>query len=169
MEGFLEAIFSNFFLILIILSGIIGFFRNNANNAREEQKEKQLNRPKPASTPPSHKKRPENPSRTGNRPDPATTVSMEKQQQEQMERLADQLKTTTRDTIKNISEQYNTSEETILQPKNNLTKEQAQLKKEINTSLNQKGLIQGIIMSEVLGAPRGRKPYRSVIEERKIK
>jgi hypothetical protein len=44
---------------------------------------------------------------------------------------------------------------------------QIQFKKDVKAGLNREGLIRGIIMSEVLGPPRARKPYQNIITERK--
>ena len=38
---------------------------------------------------------------------------------------------------------------------------------DVNSLTNRRGLVQGMIMSEVLGPPRGLKPYRSIINERR--
>jgi len=38
---------------------------------------------------------------------------------------------------------------------------------DVKSLTNRKGLVQGMIMSEVLGPPRGLKPYRSIISERR--
>lgn len=46
-------------------------------------------------------------------------------------------------------------------------KNKMQFKRDVKSGLNREGLINGIIMSEVLGSPRARKPYRSVVSERK--
>lgn len=43
MDAILDAIFSNFFLILVILSGIFSFFKKNAE---EQKKNKKPNKPK---------------------------------------------------------------------------------------------------------------------------
>ncbi|RKQ37827.1 hypothetical protein [Oceanobacillus halophilus] len=168
MEGFLEAIFSNFFIILIIISGIIGFFRNNSG---EEQKKKQTMHPKPTQTPSGPSSRQPRRPEPMKKEEPKPSISIENQQQDQMERLAGRFNMTTKQSMDAISQNRIGNEDTLLESKskNNLSKEKAELKKEIGSNLTGKGLVQGIIMSEVLGAPRGRKPYRSVIRERQIK
>ncbi|WP_077327053.1 hypothetical protein [Virgibacillus siamensis] len=48
-----------------------------------------------------------------------------------------------------------------------LTKEQKEFKKRISNNLNKKGLVNGIIMAEILGKPRAMQPYRSIISKRR--
>lgn len=48
-----------------------------------------------------------------------------------------------------------------------LSAEQKQFKRRVRGNLNEKGLVNGIVMSEVLGKPRAMKPYKSVISKRR--
>jgi len=40
------------------------------------------------------------------------------------------------------------------------------MQKRVQNNLNRKGVVDGVIMSEVLGSPRARKPFRSVVAKR---
>jgi hypothetical protein len=172
MEAILEAIFSNFFLILVILSGIFSFFKKNAEDQKKNNSPKQKTRPKTVQ--PSSR---QTETKTKTRPvytskmedtikESVQQVSVEERQKAQMERLA---------------EKFNTSKEigrTIVQDteigksiSNSKIKNSKQIKKSANFNMRLKrnDLVQGVIFSEVLGSPRSKKPYRSVIEERKMK
>ncbi|GAA0602160.1 hypothetical protein GCM10009001_18810 [Virgibacillus siamensis] len=48
-----------------------------------------------------------------------------------------------------------------------LSAEQKRFKKRVRSNLNKKGLVNGVIMSEVLGKPRSMKPYNSSISEKR--
>src|SRR5690606_32233886 len=101
----------------------------------------------------------------------ATNRSVEEQQTLQMEKVTQRMNTSTSDSIDSSSQQdlcivpaiQDSSRHHTLHSKN-VNKEK--FKKDVKTSLNHKGLVNGIIMSEVLGPPRARKPFRSVIAER---
>ncbi|WP_085991869.1 hypothetical protein [Oceanobacillus senegalensis] len=166
MEGLFEAIFSNFFLILIVISGIIGFFRNNSG---EDQKKKQSNRPMRPETPSNRNQRADSHSKPINQSSPTMTMTVEEQQQQQMERLASRLKTNANQPLDDNTENPMINENLAGLSSHNYSKEQKELKRQIGTNLKGKGLIQGIIMSEVLGSPRGRSPYRNVIQKRQMK
>lgn len=163
VESFLDLIFSNLFLIIIVLSSIFGMLNKN-----KEEKEKNPSRPKPVQTPSRPINKSERPSRPIERSKPVAMKSVEEQQHEQMERLRERFK---------IDESDNFNETDLSERKTNLTaitkknvgSSKSKLNKELELKYNQKSVIQGIMMSEILGAPRSRKPYRSVIEERKIK
>lgn len=167
----MEWIFENLFLIIVIISGIIGFFNQDSKdkNKKDNNKKKPFDIPKPTPTPSGGRKTNPEPTQTINRPKP-TNLSVEEQQQEQLKRLASQLKTASSHQLENISNKSHRSFEQITDlQRETFSEKQRELKKQIGSNLGRKGLVQGIIMSEVLGPPRARKPYRSIIEERKIK
>ncbi|WP_163970038.1 hypothetical protein [Oceanobacillus halotolerans] len=177
MQGLLEAIFSNFFIIIVIIAGLLGFLRDNAakGNKKQEQRPRQQ-RPSPTRQP--------RPSRTPSGPTQAKKVdsspvdssrqiqstSIEQQREDQMKRLADQIQTEGKqdldEKVQNeaIQDIMQTNEDK--RQKQQLTEEQFQLKQQIKHNLTKKGLVNGIVMAEVLGPPRSRKPYQSIIHER---
>ncbi|MFD1850238.1 hypothetical protein [Oceanobacillus bengalensis] len=168
----MEWIFDNFFIILVILSGIFGLF----GKKEEEKKEKKTNQPRPTPTPSGGYQTSKRSQTPVERKQPTVTLSVDEQKKEQLDRLAGQLKTKSIHSFEDISQQrmkdsshYAFDNRSIHNPVEQLSRDQVKLKEEISNNLSKKGLIQGIIMAEVLGPPRATKPYRSVIEERKIK
>jgi hypothetical protein len=101
-----------------------------------------------------------------------TNDYVEEQQKQQVERLKERMNTGTNVSLESLSDQDLSIGPTIqdaikhhsLQDKN-VKKEQ--FKKDVKTGLNYKGLVNGIIMSEVLGPPRARKSFRSVAADRR--
>lgn len=168
MDAILDAIFSNFFLILVILSGIFSFFKKNAE---EQKKNKKPNKPKtiPKIVQTSSRK-----TQTTNKR-PVYTSKMEdtmeesvqqpsigEQQKAQMERLAKKINTN-KEIGRTIEQGPSFSNSEILKTK------KIKKRSDFNMQLKSNDLVQGIILSEVLGSPRSKKPYRSVIKERKVK
>lgn len=170
MEAILEAIFSNFFLILVILSGIFSFFKKNAEDQKKNNAPKQKNRPKtvqPSSRQTETKTRPVYTSKMEDTiKESVQQVSIEERQKAQMERLAEKFNTS-----KEIGRTIEQGTEFGKSFSNSKIKNTKQIKKSANFNMRLKrnDLVQGIIFSEVLGSPRSKKPYRSVIEERKMK
>lgn len=171
MESFIEFIFSNLFLVIVILSGIFSMFNKN-----KEEKKRNSNRPKPAQTPSRKMKEKQPPIRTQERrtrsyetkPEPVQMKSVEDQQQEQMERLRERFTTSVNETVENMNSSDIAKSKARL---NSLAKKETSFQKnpQVELNLNQKSVLQGIMMSEVIGTPRARKPYRSIIQERQIK
>lgn len=195
MGSFFEFIFGNLFLIIIIISGIVGFI---SNNKEEEKKKERPLRPagrqsRPATPSPSRSR-----STTGERrdlkendrtkPEPkeqsVMTIDSDSdaiggEQQAQMERLqrkfggvptpSDAQKEAV-DAVRENGIDLEFIKRQQLEKMENVSKElseqQKVLKKDIRGSLRKKGLINGIIMAEVLGSPRALKPYKSVTSER---
>src|SRR5699024_1500728 len=102
-------------------------------------------------------------------------LSLEDQRKEQMEKLAKQLQTTATnvsaqrlDENKDASDitKYGLSLHEAATPDVTLKKQKDKFKRQLQSNLEKKELINGIIMAEVLGPPRSRKPYQSVISER---
>ncbi|RLL48043.1 hypothetical protein D8M04_01825 [Oceanobacillus piezotolerans] len=171
MEGLLDLIFENFFVILILLSGLLGLFGKN-------EKDKKTDKPHPKRPSPSNTTMEQKSQRKVQEPSSPipTTISIEDQKKEQMERLASQLKTDVKASMEAINgreisnHSFDAFKGKELQRKaEQLSEEQKKLKREIGNNLTKKGLVQGIIMSEVLGPPRARKPFRTVSDERKFK
>ncbi|WP_010650932.1 hypothetical protein [Oceanobacillus massiliensis] len=40
------------------------------------------------------------------------------------------------------------------------------MKRQVVDNISAKGLVNGVMMSEILGAPRAKKPYRSILQDR---
>lgn len=162
MASFLELIFSNLFLFIIIITSIFSLLNKN----KEEQKKKS-NQPRPAHPRPRPINKQEHPTRTVKQPEPVAMKSIENQQEEQMERLREKFQTNVKDKLESLrdSTKSEVNLETITKNKVGTSK----MNQQVNLKFNQKSILQGIMMSEILGPPRSRNRYRSVIEERQIK
>jgi hypothetical protein len=178
----MDGLFEFLPIIAFIVYGIIRAMGGAKEN--EQQKQKRPNVPRPTATPSGGQQNPKRtvyntsgseetkhtPKQTVYTSSP-TNVYVEEQQKQQMEKLKQRMNTGTSDSIDSLSQQDLSIGPSIqdaikhhsLQSKN-VNKEK--FKKDVKTSLDQKGLVNGIIMSEVLGSPRARKPFRSVIAER---
>ncbi|WP_068674339.1 hypothetical protein [Oceanobacillus sp. Castelsardo] len=172
MEAILEAIFSNFFLILVILSGIFSFFKKNTEDQKKNKTpSKQKTKPKTvqpsARSTETTKKRPVYTSKIEDTiQESLQQLSVEEQQKAQMERLAEKFNTNkeigrTIEQGLDFSQSFSNSK--ILKTK------QIEKRTDFNMRLKRNDLVQGVILSEVLGSPRSKKPYQTVIEERKMK
>ncbi|GAA0443079.1 hypothetical protein GCM10008983_20300 [Lentibacillus halophilus] len=95
---------------------------------------------------------------------PVSIEEMQQQQREDLEKRMNHAETVNEDTEQrhdaNLSHHPR-------QPANDTSVERQRLKKRMVTNLNRNGLVNGVVMSEVLGQPRALKPYRSIIAQRK--
>lgn len=177
MGDFIEFIMNNMFLVIIIISGIIGFLSSNKEEQKKQQQRKTqqqrptASKPKPTPTPsgpkePQHRQRVYQTKTQSEEKDLTATASIADEQQEQMKRLEERYGITSTDlTDEDLSHQGLKFRKSLTKIKD-LSEEQRVLKKDIRNSLKNKGLINGIIMAEVLGKPRSLKPYESVTLER---
>ncbi|WP_373892849.1 hypothetical protein ACUL41_08760 [Virgibacillus natechei] len=159
MESLIQLIMDNLFIVIIIVAGIVGFIRNSS--AEQEQGRKQTNRPRPSSTPA--------PSSGGNQPqqrrnhqesNQPAPASIEEQQSEQLGRLANQLQTETKDAMEKLPHDGIIGN-TLREPNKDSSREKEALRRQVKGNLGKTGLVNGIIMSEVLGSPRAKKPYHT--------
>lgn len=183
MGGLFEFLSENLFLVMIAVSAIIGFL--SGDKKEQEQKQKRVPRPKPVQTRsiPKHSETTREKTITrSNRQEVLTTKleptertvtsshaeSYESKQQAQLERLQKKLGTEISSDVKysNFIAEQDLTFSKSLENVNHFSEEQEELKKNIRGSLRKRGLINGIIMAEVLGKPRALKPYQSVIVER---
>lgn len=176
----MDWIFDNMFLVIIIISGIISVLSGGKKN--EEAKKKRQSTP-PQNRPqqrqqtakstmshqPSRNKRVQPRAerqiyREESRPD-ISAGSVEEQQKEQMERLRSRYQTASRGDLEDLADKF---KDLVVERQNeeeSLGKRE--MKKRVSGNLDGKGLVNGIIMAEVLGAPRAKKPYRNAIQARK--
>lgn len=169
MEGLFdlfEALASNAYIIFIIIAGIVGFFKSNSSKQKGEQ-ERKPNKSPGRRTAPSGRK-PKQKVYVDNQSDRVYTTSIEEKQNQQMEQMINRYGTGSNQRMEEMEHgafNHRVSHEII--DENGLNKRQSHLKKEIGANLKGKRLINGIIMSEVLGPPRAQKPYRSIISQRR--
>lgn len=155
MESLIQLIMDNLFIVVIIIAGIIGFFRNSS--AEQEQDRGQTNRPR--QTPSgggnqTHQRRTHKP-----QSNPSVPASIEEQQSEQLGRLANQSQTETKDAMEKLPHDSIIGN-TLRDPNKNNSGEKEALRRQVKRNLGKTGLVNGIIMSEVLGSPRAKKPYQ---------
>ncbi|MEN2765947.1 hypothetical protein [Ornithinibacillus xuwenensis] len=167
MDGLLEILPFIIFIIAGIIKAISG--------GNSEQKEKQQSKPKQ----PNHVPKPTATPSGGNTRTKQTVyestkaeVSIEEQKQQQMERLASRMNTDVRASKNNVNQKDIALGSVIQDEIKHHDNQQSsykkeQFKKQVKNRLNGEGLINGVIMSEVLGPPRARKPYRNVLTERR--
>jgi hypothetical protein len=163
MDGLIEVIG----FVAVIIFGILKSLGGNKTEQKDQQRKP--NRPnqvpKPTPTPSGGR-----PKETVYQSNPAK-VYAEEQQRQQMEKLASRMNTQVNVSVEDITQQ-DLSLGTAIRDEikhrslDASNEKMEQFKKDVKTGLNSKGLVQGIIMSEVLGAPRARRPYRNVIAER---
>src|SRR5699024_10950928 len=93
------------------------------------------------------------------------TMTVEEHRDEQMERLKQQLNTDEDQSLPHITD----NKQSVLKVvhSHDHSYKYGQFKKDMKKNLTKQGLIDSIVMAEVLGPPRARKPYRSIIYERK--
>lgn len=163
----IEGLFSNFYIVIVIIAGIIGLFKSNTEKQKQEQRKTQTN-PRPTATPSgANQRKPERVRAT--RAEQQQTISMktiEEQQEEQMKRLAGKYNANAKQAVDTSHTAFK-GENSLREPEKHTSENHNQLKKQMRNNLGRKGLINGIIMAEVIGSPRAKKPYRSVIDERR--
>ncbi|ALX48121.1 hypothetical protein [Lentibacillus amyloliquefaciens] len=151
------------FIILAIIASLSGFFKDNKDSDTKVPPRRN-NQPGPS------------PSTGGNTgewtqqeelPQSAEVpATIEEQQQEQRKQLAERMNTAGKEQAEKRGHdailRHNTRDSG-----NDLSLERKRAKKQMRNNLTRTGMINGVIMSEVLGQPRAVKPYRSIIAERK--
>lgn len=152
-------------VIIAIVAVLSGFLKDRSDTGSGKQK-RTFNRPNPSPTPSGGNDRSGGMVSDKQEQSEVNASSIEEQQQEQRKRLSDRMNTATQvemgkrkhDAI--IGGMKKVSEKDI-------SAKQRQLKKRIKSNLNQKGLVNGIIMAEVLGTSRAGKPYQSILKQRR--
>ncbi|MFC2948391.1 hypothetical protein [Virgibacillus sediminis] len=161
MGNLIEFIFGNFFLIIMVIAGLMGFLRNNKQEEEQSPRERPVSRPAPRQPAPQR----QSGERKSKEKNVVIAESIEDQQNKQMDRLADRLHAHTSSNTDFRGAE--TLENPLREPEKGLTKKQEETRSDIKRNLSKKGLINGIVMSEVLGPPRSKKPYRSVLTQRR--
>lgn len=187
MDSFFDLIFSNIVPIIVVLAGILKFMSaKKENESKNDRHKKHVPTQRPGPGSPAHRRNQHGPatvpkppsttpsgtSKTASKPayekqtSASASSSFEDQQKKQMERLAGRMNTI--EAIKNMEDMDNHHQ--VLQglehSNESAIKRKKAFRKQMGRQLTRGGLIEGIIMSEVLGAPRARKPYKSVVARR---
>src|SRR5699024_9085366 len=148
MEEIFELLFKNPFLLLLIIGYLTTVFRGKSDEQKE--REKQPKRTPPKKTTESSPKTPETHT--------VKMSSIEAQRKEQLERLQTQLETKMPSQDLNLND-YSTLGTTISDGESKQPVKQKMNKNKIQQRLNQRGLVESVIMAEVLGSPRAKKRH----------
>ncbi len=183
MGEFIEALISNPFLVILIIGGVLKFLFGDS-----EQGEKQKNPttvrpkkhplgkldPKPEAKPkpktvPVFAEQQENEAPLNNEIDleQLDDLSIEEQQQLQLEQYAKKMNTDVDISYDKLEDLEIGNIEQLFKERKQQANQQKEFKKQMKGQLTKKGLVEGIIMSEVLGPPRALKRYKPISERRK--
>lgn len=184
MEAIIDFIFSNFIIVLIIIGGLAKLLGGD----NKEQQKKQTNQPprpteaRKQTTPIPGRPRAQQPKASrstnpmGQPRSVGQSISIEEEQQKQFEQLAGKMNAESVHRLENLSDEITSGNEITDSaislnkkrshhpPKHN--KHRKQVKHQMKKRLSENGLTESIIMAEVLGPPRARKPYKSIIAQR---
>ncbi|MBM7597926.1 hypothetical protein JOC34_000283 [Virgibacillus halotolerans] len=176
----MDWIFDNFFIVIVIIAGIYGFLKDKTEKQKQQQRKSQNNQ-RPTATPSGtprpkqhhqqeHKQRqqPQENVRT-TRSEQQQTVAMktiEEQQKEQMKQFANKYKINAKQAGQEKASHKAFIGGRARDPKQDQSHTAVRFKKQMKNNLGRKGLINSIVMAEVMGPPRAKKPYKSIIHER---
>lgn len=175
ISNLIEAIFDNFFIVIVIVAGIIGFFKDKSGKQQQQEQRKTQSKPRPTATPSgSYQRKPAEDPRTSRAKQQAVAAkTVAEQQREQMKQLANKYHTSANQAIGDMSykafKKDNNSVKRKKSKSHSRSYGQNQFKRQMSNNLGRKGLINSVVMAEVLGQPRARKPYQSVSVERRRK
>ncbi|WP_419893777.1 hypothetical protein [Oceanobacillus kimchii] len=162
----MDWIFENLFLVFVIISGIIAVLGDGKKKNQEEQKRKTPPQKQSNSAPRTTQRQPraEREVYAEQKRPTISAGNIQEQQQEQMKRIANKYSAQ----VQNVEDLEKKDTSTILPTNKNENQgiSQQEMKRRVTSNLSAEGLVNGIIMSEVLGSPRAKKPYRSVIRDR---
>ncbi|WP_082233795.1 hypothetical protein [Halobacillus massiliensis] len=162
MNDLLELIFSNFLIVAAIIGGLISFF-SNAGKKEEQRKQegRPQNRPQ-SNTRPSSRQTSERPTSK----QPAAGSEMYQENRDDIKRSIQDHYEQRKQEVEERKEAYDyiRSKDRMGKPLEVLKQEEApkeKLKVNYTENWDRSRLADGIIMSEILGQPRARKPHSS--------
>lgn len=174
MEELIEVVFRNPFLLILLVGGIFSMLTGKPKeNSEEEQSQRRETTDFPETFPVPHEQQ-----QTSQQFEVETSdyynndsLSIEEQREQQMQRLTAQYATNNyevddehsglKDKAKLADIRREMEVEKVKAPYNK------KFKKKFTKSLTKKGLINSVVMAEVLGSPRALKPYQSVPTRRR--
>lgn len=179
MDQIIDLIFENPFFLIIILGALFSLFGGKKKEEQQEQRQTQQQR---TQQPSQRQRQPQPHQQIKTRPTTAQSekqvnrsergkapsqLSIEEQRAKQMARFASD----------NVTSHHSDDAERKMVAADNRRKTEIQnlassynqkrFKKDFKKSLTSEGLINSVIMSEVLGSPRARNPYQSVTSKRR--
>lgn len=174
MEELISALLKNPFLVLLLLGGLFSMFKGKSGQDKEEkqvprrQRSDGQQRKRPTSISDTIRKtmktleqevqKSEQPQKK-----PVQTMSVEEHRKEQLQRLSNQIASESSMHKESKSESQSIHSKT---DKQSVDQSHNEFKKVFKDNLTREGLTQSVIMAEVLGQPRSRQPYRSVVTNR---
>lgn len=172
MESFFDFIVGNIFIIIIIVGAIINFL---SKGKQEEKKQSRTpERPQPAVPDVRETKTYEKARETLHevrkkieREAEISTRSIEEQVQEQYDRLRSQYQTSQDLESDSLQPKYRQSGLEKQVEAQRTEEGNVRVNVNVDKKLTHKGLIESVIMAEVLGPPRALNPYQNIIMKRK--
>lgn len=170
MESFLEFIFANFFIVLIVVGFIINFFSKNRNEEERKQQRERRESPLPdlreTRTYDRARETVQQTKQQLEQRTEATAKTIEEQRQEQYERLRSQYQTAYNEEDAKKALNQAVQGQTSIKRKEEVAKVDIHLDKKLTSA---EGLIESVIMAEVLGPPRALNPYQNIVAKRKYR
>ena len=173
MGELFDTVLKNPFLLIIIIGGIISFLKGKSGKPEEEEGKQPSSNSKPVETSSQTPSPFGREQRTGRKQpikrrvqETAQKVTVEEHRKEQMQRLSQQMSANQQ---RSMEERPKVADATREHQINNLASNYTQdkFKNQFKKSLTPKGLIDSIVMAEVLGAPRARQQYQSPVLKRR--
>lgn len=168
-----DFIAENFIIIVIVIGGILSLLKNKSN-PEEEEKQTAKN---PATAGSARRSYPSRTHKGGASVDtnyaPSASnkhASVSMEEQKQMEQLQKRMGGSSMAVVEERNDHSHHADIEVDEKGPGIVRphEHNEFRKEIKGKLNKKGLIDSIVMAEVLGPPRAKKPYSSIVS-RKIK
>lgn len=176
MGELIDVVLSNPFLLLLVIGGLISLFRRkegentNERPERDEQTAQRSEQKKPSPFEDFLGKiegvltdddQPDAVQPTPKETPARQTASASDQRLEQMQQLSEQIQSGERRDISRDIQSHTGRKRTIELSEDLLNASERRLRKDVKQRLTKKSLIDSIIMAEVLGEPRSRKPYEN--------
>lgn len=170
MESFFEFIFANFFIVIIIVAAIINFLNRGRReeNKQEQAPKQQRHRPTISDMRETYEQAKETILETRQeleRKVQPIDQSAEDQRQEQYERLRSRYQPTLHTESKDQKKTMHMQSHSLHVEGEEV--EYPEIKVNLDKKLTSKGLIESVIMAEVLGPPRALSPYQNIVSKRK--
>lgn len=164
MEGFWGFISSNIVFVVIIVAALLNFLNRGRKTEEEQERQRPVNPTANQNNRSDQRKaQVEQPvkrvKQTIKTVQESVSKSMEEQRQEQYDRLKRQYESSSQ-----YDEPKRDVKERKLQPEQ---EEVVQVNIKLEDKLSSKGLIESVIMAEVLGPPRALNPYQNIVMKRK--
>ena len=172
MESFFEFIFANFFLVIIIVAAIINFLNRGRReeNKQEPAPKQQRRRPTISDMRETYEQAKETIVETRQELEKKAQPidqSVVDQRKEQYERLRSRYQPTLHTESKEQKKTMQLGMQSHSLHVEGEEVEYPEIKVNLDKKLTSRGLIESVIMAEVLGPPRALSPYQNIVSKRK--